>query len=101
MEGGGFAATPKDLDTWTSPDFVAAGFWVDDCVAVGSSRELSALAKGIDVKYGTTGLGEVRWVLGMLLERFNLTSASGVVTPLTPGAHLSDRVQHLRPRPFW
>jgi len=104
MESGGFAATPKDpaiyvKNTWTSPDFVAAGFWVDDCVAIGSSRELSALAKGIDVKYGTTGLGEVRWVLRMLLERdrsartisisqeafidpllerFNLTSASSL-----------------------
>jgi hypothetical protein len=37
---------------------------VDDCVAIGSRRELESLAK-----YGITGLGEVKFVLGMLLER--------------------------------
>jgi hypothetical protein len=29
----------------------AGGFWVDDFVRMGTGRELSALAKGIDAKY--------------------------------------------------
>jgi Reverse transcriptase (RNA-dependent DNA polymerase) len=75
MEGEGFAATAKGpamyvKSSWTSGDFAAAGFWVDDCVEIiGSRRELEALATGIDGKYGITGLGEVKWALGMLLER--------------------------------
>jgi hypothetical protein len=64
MEGEGFTVTPKDpvmyvKRTWASRDFVAAGFWVDDCVAVGSRKELTDLASSVDAKYGTTGLGEV------------------------------------------
>jgi len=66
MEGDGFTATAKDpamyvKSSWTSDDFATAGFWVDDCVAIGSRRELEALAKGVDAKYGITGLGEVKW----------------------------------------
>ena len=61
------------------------------------------------VDYGMTGLVEVKWVLGRLLERnrsartieisqeafidsilarFNLLDASTVTTPLAPGSHL-------------
>jgi len=134
MEGEGFTAMPKDpamyvKSTWASRDFVAAGFWVDDCVAVGSRKELTDLASSVDAKYGTTGLGEVRWVLGMLLERdrpartisisqeafidsiltrFNLTDATAVATPLTPGTHLSttdcptskDEIEEMADRPY-
>jgi len=52
--------------TWDREDFVAGGFWVDDLVGIGPEKELAALAKGIDAKYGVTGLGEVRWILGMI-----------------------------------
>jgi len=134
MEGKGFTAMPKDpamyvKSTWASRDFVAAGFWVDDCVAVGSRKELTDLASSVDAKYGTTSLGEVRWVLGMLLEhdrpsrtisisqeafinsiltRFNLTDATAVATPLTPGTHLSmtdcpmskDEIEEMADRPY-
>ena len=115
MTSEGFTATPKDpamfvKNSWTDHDFAAAGFRVDDCVAIDSRKVLTALAKSVDTKYGTTGLGEVRWVLGMLMERdrparsisvsqeafidsvltcFNLTDAATVSTPLAPGAHLS------------
>ena len=42
---------------------------MDDCVGVGSKEELDALANGIDAKYRITGLGEARWMLGMLVKR--------------------------------
>jgi len=84
--------------------------WLDNCVAIGSRREPTALAKSVDAKYGTAGLGEVRWALGMLLQRdrsartisisqeafsdsiltcFNFADAATVTTPLAPGTHLS------------
>ena len=134
MEGEGFTATAKDpamyvKSSWTSDDFAAAGFWVDDCVAIDSRRELESLAKGVDAKYGITGLGEVQWALGMLLERdhsartisisqeasidsilarFNLTNAITVSTPLAPGTQLSmadcptskDEIVEMATRPY-
>ena len=65
MEGEGFTAMLKDLamyvkNSWTNRDFAAAGFWADDYVAIDSRKELTALAKSVDTKYGITGLGEVR-----------------------------------------
>ena len=48
-------------NTWYRQDFVAGG--------LGSRKELEAFANVIDAKYGITGLGEVKWVLGMLMER--------------------------------
>jgi hypothetical protein len=74
MMSKGFTAMPKDptmfiKNSWTNPNFAAAGFWVDNCIAIGSRKVLTALAKSVNVKYGTTGLGEVWWVLGMLMER--------------------------------
>ena len=116
VESQGFTATLKDPakyieNSWTDCDFTAAaGFWVDDCIAIGSRKELSALAESIDAQYIITGLGEVRWVLSMSLEhdhpactisrskkafiesiiaRFNLTDTTPVTTSLTPGTHLS------------
>ena len=47
---------------------MAGGFWVDDFVGVGAGGELNVLGKSVDVKCGITGLGEVKWVLGMLIE---------------------------------
>jgi len=73
MESEGITATAKYpviyvKTPWASDDFAAAGFWVDDCVAVGYGKELANLSKGVDAKYGITGAREVKWVLGMLLE---------------------------------
>jgi transposase InsO family protein len=111
----GFTATAKDpaiyvRGTWSQEDFVAGGFWVDDFIGIGSGKELNALARGIDAKYGITGLGQVKWVLGMLIERdraahtisisqeafintiltrFNLTEATSLSTPLAPGTQLT------------
>ena len=74
MESQVFTATLKDPamyveNSWTDCDFTAAaGFWVDDCIAIGPRKELSALAMSLDAQYSITGLGEVRWVLGILLE---------------------------------
>ena len=80
---------------------------MDDCITIGSRKELSALAKSIDAQYSIT---EVRWVLSMLLEhdrpartiskskeafadsilaQSNLTDATTVATPIIPGTHLS------------
>jgi len=42
-----------------SNHFTAAGFWVDNCVTIGSGRELATLSKSVDAKYGITGPGEV------------------------------------------
>jgi hypothetical protein len=115
MESEGFIATPKDpviyvKSSWDQEDFAAGGFWVDDFVGIGSREELDALAKGVDVKYSITGLGEVRWMLGMLIKhdcaaqtisisqevfinsilaRFNLADATSITTPLIPGTQLS------------
>jgi hypothetical protein len=73
MKGEVSIVMPKDLviyikSSWTTNDFTAAGFLVDDCIAIGSKRELEAIAKGDDMKYSITGPGEVEWVLSMLLE---------------------------------
>ena len=110
MVSEGFTATPKDpvmyaKNGWNDRDFAAAGFWVDDCVAIGCRQQLTTLSKTVDAKYMITGLGGVLWVLGMLPERdrstrmisisqeafiasvlirFNLTGASTVATRLTP-----------------
>ena len=131
MEGEGFTETPKDpmmyiKNSCTDRDFAAAG---DSCGAIGSRRGLTALAESVNAKYGMTGLGEVRWALGMLLERdrpartisifqeafidsvlarFNLTDATPVATPLTPGTHLStddgpaskDEIEEVADRPY-
>ena len=69
----GLTALPKDpaiyvKSNWNQPNFVAGGFWVDDFVGIGSGKDLCELANGVDKKYGITGHGEVKWVLGMLLE---------------------------------
>jgi hypothetical protein len=110
IESEGFVATPKDLSSWEQEDFAAGGFWVDDLVGIGSREEFDALANGVDAKYGITGLGEDRWMLGMLIKcdraaraisisqeafinsilvRFNLANASPVTTAFVPGTQLS------------
>ena len=115
MESVGYTATDKDpavyvKGSWNQKDFAAGGFWVDDFVSIGSGKELDALAKSVDEKYGITGLGDVKWVLGMLIERdraarenyisqeafinslltrFSLTDAVPLSTPLAPGTRLS------------
>jgi len=79
---------------------------VSDFVSIGSGKDINALAKEIDAKYGVTGLGEVKWILGMkverdraertismsqeaffdsILARFNLTDAVPTTTPLRLG----------------
>ena len=116
MESVGYSATSKDpavyvKGSWSQEVFAAGGFWVDDFVRIGSGAQLEALAKSVDAKYGITRLGEVRWVLGMLVERdrsarmisisqeafinsilarFNLTDATPLLTPLTPGTQLTN-----------
>ena len=134
MEGVGYTATNKDpavyvKSLWNQADFAAGGFWVDDFVGIGSGKELDALAKSVDEKYGITGLGEVKWVLGMLIERdraaravylsqeafinslltrFSLTDAAPLTTPLAPGTHLSvadcptsqEEKAHMATRPY-
>ena len=49
-----------------------------DCVAIGPRKEINALSKSVDAKYGIADLGEVRWVLDMLLERSLLPAAESV-----------------------
>jgi len=66
IESEGFTATAKDAaiyvkNPWASDDFAAAGFWVDDYVAIGSGKELSNLLKGVDAKHGITGPGGAKW----------------------------------------
>ena len=73
MRGIGFSVMDKDhavfvKGDWNSDMFVAGGFWVDDFIGISSGKELDVLAKGMDAKYRITGLGEVEWVLGMLVK---------------------------------
>jgi len=73
MESEGFMAIPKEpsmyvRNTWTCHDFVAVGFGEDECVAVGPGKEPTDFVRTADAKYG---LGEVCWVLSMLLEHDN------------------------------
>ena len=115
MESVGYAATSKDpavyaKGSWNQEDFAAGSFWVDNFVRIGSRAQLEALAESVDGKYSITRLGEVKWVLGMLLERncaartisisqeafinsilscFNLMDASPLSTPLVPSTQLS------------
>ena len=116
MESVGYSATSKDpavyvKGSWNQEDFAAGGFWVDDFIGIGSGAQLEALAKSVDAKYGITGLGEVKWVLGMLVERdrsartisisqeafinlilarFNFIDATPLSTPLAPGTQLTN-----------
>ena len=115
MESVGYAAMSKDPSvyakgSWNQEDFMAGSFWVDDFIRIGPRVQLEALAESVDGKYGITGLGEVKWVLGMLLECnhtartilisqeafinlilacFNLMDASPLSTLLIPGTQLS------------
>ena len=73
MESVGYAAMSKDSavyakGSWNQEDFMAGSFWVDNFVGIGSRAQLEVLAESVDRKYGITRLGEVKWVLGMLLE---------------------------------
>src|SRR5882757_9603515 len=52
---------------WMMQDFAIAGFWVDNCIATGSRKEIESLAKGVYVKYGITGLEEGCWMLSMTI----------------------------------
>ena len=74
MESEGFTAAAKDSAIYVknfgaSDDLAVAGFWVDDCVLIGSGKELANLPKIVDAKDGITGPGEIVWVFGMRLER--------------------------------
>ena len=115
MESVGYTATSKDptvyaKGSWNQEDFAAGSFWVDNFVGIGSRAQLEALAESVDGKYSITRLGEVKWVLGMLLECdctarmisisqeafinsilacFNLMDASPLSTPLVPSTQLS------------
>ena len=83
---------------------------MDDFVGIGSGKVLEVLAKGVDEKYVIMGFGDVKWILGMLVERdrtartisisqeafigsllarFNLSDAAPVSTPFLPGTQLS------------
>ena len=101
---------------------------MDDCIAIGSRKEFAALAKSVDAQYSITGLGEVRWVLGMLLEHdlpahttsrskegfldsivapFTFTDATTVVTPLQehtiPRSNcptLKDQIEEMANQPY-
>ena len=105
------------MNSWTVQDFAMAGFWVDDCIMIGSGKVLESLAKGVDMNYGITGLGDVCWVLGMLLEHdhaaqtvsisqeafinlilthFNLTNTTTVSTPLTWHAPFHGQLPHIK-----
>jgi hypothetical protein len=96
--------------TWSQEDFVARGFWVDNFIGIGSRKKLNTLTRGIDAKHSITGLGQVKWVLGMLIEcncathtisilqeafintiltHFNLTEATLLSTPLAPSTQLT------------
>ena len=94
----------------TREDFAAGGFRVDDLAGMRAEAQIEAIAKSDDETHGITGLGEVKWVLCMLLERgrssrtisisykalinsvlarFNLMDSLALSTPLTPGTPLS------------
>jgi hypothetical protein len=47
-----------------SGGFRCRGFWVDHFIGIGSGKGLDVLAKSVNAKYGITGLGDVKWVLG-------------------------------------
>ncbi len=111
----GYTATAKDTavyvkNSWESNDFVASGYWVDDFIGVGSRSKLNTLAESVDQKYGITGLGDVKWLLRMLIKcncanrwiyilqeafmntvlaHFNLTNTVPLSTPMIPGSRLS------------
>ena len=111
----GFTPTTKDPavytnSPWDRGGFVAGGFWVDDFVGIGSGKGLRALGEGINRRYGVTGSGDIRWVLGMMLERdrpartisisqeafidillqrFGLVGVTPITMPLVPSSRLS------------
>jgi hypothetical protein len=69
-----YSAAIKDMavyikGSWGTGGFVTGRFWVDDFIGIGSGEGLRELAGSVDRRYGITGLGEVKWLLGMLVER--------------------------------
>ena len=69
MESKEYTATAEDSaiyvkNYWSMQDFAIAGFWVDNCIATGSRKEIKSLANSVYVKYRITSWGKVaksRW----------------------------------------
>jgi len=115
MEELGFMQCPRDraafrIGTWRSDDWAVCGFWVDDETRVGPRCQLDPVAAVFSQKYGISGERELRWNLGMglnrdcsthitslsqgeyidkLMERFVTQNANTFTTPLVPGATIT------------
>jgi hypothetical protein len=95
---------------WDDRMWAIVGYWVDDTTGVGDANWLRELEKQVDKRYGTSGGGELSWMLGMaitrdrasqtivlsqsayiekLVEKFGLTDATPVSTPFVHGIHLT------------
>ena len=62
MTAHGYMLTAKDPaiymnGLWDCEGFMASGFWVDDFIGVGCPEGLMLLGKGINDRYGVSGLG--------------------------------------------
>jgi len=84
IESEEFTATAKDAaiyvkTPWTGDGFPAAGFWVDNCLAIVSGKEIDYLLKSVDLKYGIPGPGDAKlaccWI-GTTLPKQSRSSRS-------------------------
>ena len=129
IESEGLAATPNDptmyiKNSWTDRDFVAADFWVDNYVAISSRKELTALVGSVNMAWEKSdgysaccrsATAPARTIsisqeasIDSIITRFNLTDATTVATPLTPGTYLSagdcptskDEIEEMANRPY-
>ena len=111
MESEVLTVTAKDpaiyvKNSWSSHAFAAAGFWVDDCVAIGYGKESltsrrvlmrSMVLLALEMSNGYSGARPLcphdrdlpGGIIDSILARFNLIDATTVTTPLAPGSHLS------------
>jgi hypothetical protein len=100
------------IGTRKTGDWAVCAFWVVDETGIRSCERLDRVVDMFRRKYGISGEGELRWMLGMkvkhdfsthtvslsvsqqsyienLVERFGLQDAHTVTTPLTPGTILT------------
>ena len=57
------------IGTWRSDYWAVCAFWFDDETEVGSSGQLDRLAAMYGQKYGISGERELRWTLGIKVNR--------------------------------
>ena len=73
MEGLGFLRCQRDHAVSRNGDWVVCVFRVDSETGVGSYQQLELVARVLSRKYGISREGEMRWTLGVGVNREYIT----------------------------